>query len=100
MASHTEELLNHLEQTRTALRDAVDSVPARHREQRVAPDRWSVAEVLEQLAIVERRIAGRRADALTPARTDSSAGGPAASAPSVAERQLGPFAARSGRFQR
>jgi hypothetical protein len=40
---------------REALRAAVDRVPLHLRSQRPSPDRWSVAEVLEHLAIVEER---------------------------------------------
>jgi hypothetical protein len=39
---------------RRALRAAVDRVPASLRTVKPAPDRWSVAEVLEHLSIVER----------------------------------------------
>lgn len=41
---------------RAALRSAVDSVPAAMRDQKPAPDRWSVAEVLEHLGLVEARV--------------------------------------------
>jgi hypothetical protein len=51
------DLLEHLATQREVLRRAVDSVPVALREQRPRPDRWSVAEVLEHLAIVERRVA-------------------------------------------
>jgi hypothetical protein len=43
---------------RATLRAAVDRVPAALRQQKPAPDRWSVAEVLEHLSIVEGRIVG------------------------------------------
>lgn len=39
---------------RRALRAAVERVPASLRTVKPAPDRWSVAEVLEHLSIVER----------------------------------------------
>ena len=42
---------------RAALRSAVDRVPAAMRQQKPAPDRWSVAEVLEHLGLVEGRVA-------------------------------------------
>ena len=42
---------------RAALRCAVDRVPAAMRQQKPAPDRWSVAEVLEHLGLVEGRVA-------------------------------------------
>jgi cysteine synthase A len=76
MASASDELIAHLDQQRAALRQAVDSIPASLRERKPGADRWSVAEVLEHLAIVERRIAGRLADALKAA----SAQGPGATA--------------------
>ena len=41
---------------RERLREAVDRVPARARETKPAPDRWSTAEVLEHLALVETRV--------------------------------------------
>jgi uncharacterized damage-inducible protein DinB len=58
MHSRTAEVLTHLGQFRAVLRDAVDQVPPSQREQRPAPDRWSVAEILEHLGIVERGITG------------------------------------------
>jgi len=70
MSSPSEDLIKHLEQTRAALRAAVDSIPAANREQRPGPDRWSVAEVIEHLALVERRIGARMADALTKAQAE------------------------------
>jgi hypothetical protein len=56
------EIRTSLAADRDALRAAVDRVPAALRQQRPSPDRWSVAEVLEHLAIVE----GRSAAALAP----------------------------------
>jgi hypothetical protein len=47
---------------REALRTAVDRVPAALREERPSPDRWSVAEIIEHLSIVESRSVA----ALTP----------------------------------
>ena len=47
-----------LDADRQALAAAVERVPVALRGTRPAPDRWSVAEVLEHLAIVERRVAG------------------------------------------
>ena len=52
-----EKLFEHLRTQREVLRRSVDGVPVALREQRPQPDRWSVAEVLEHLAIVERRVA-------------------------------------------
>lgn len=41
---------------RERLRAAVDSIPVDARQTRPAPDRWSVAEVLEHLSLVEGRV--------------------------------------------
>jgi hypothetical protein len=51
-------VLEGLKADRAALRAAVDAVAPELRERKPAPDRWSVAEVLEHLAIVEERIVG------------------------------------------
>jgi uncharacterized damage-inducible protein DinB len=69
MHPRTEELLHHLDETRAALRAAVDAVPSSLRDARSAPDRWSVAEVLEHLARVEEGITRLLASKLTEART-------------------------------
>jgi hypothetical protein len=67
MHPRTEELLQHLDTNRRILRAAVDSVPAALRETPPAPDRWSVANVLEHLSRVEagltRLLAKRLGDA-------------------------------------
>jgi hypothetical protein len=52
------ELLDQLDVHRASLRAAVDSVPIGLRDRRPAEGRWSVAEILEHLGIVEARIAG------------------------------------------
>ena len=57
MQPRIQEVLNHLDTRRADLRAAVDAVPASQRETRPAPDRWSAAEVLEHLAMVEGRMA-------------------------------------------
>jgi hypothetical protein len=55
----TIELLEHLDRTRAVLRDAVDAVSPPLRERRPAPERWSVAEIVEHLSLVESRLAQR-----------------------------------------
>jgi hypothetical protein len=60
--------LNHLDLHHAALRAAVDSVPAPDRQHQPATDRWSVAQVIEHLSIVEARIAGMFAKAADVAR--------------------------------
>lgn len=56
MTSRTEALLAYLEQQHEVLRRSVESVPADRRAVRPAADRWSVAEILEHIAIVETRL--------------------------------------------
>jgi len=54
-----------LDESHARLRDAVDAVPPQWRSTRPAADRWSVAEILEHLALVETRLArllGRAVD--------------------------------------
>ncbi|HET9985646.1 MAG TPA: DinB family protein [Longimicrobiales bacterium] len=63
-----EELLRYLDSTRADLRRAVEEVPAAQRRVRPAEDRWSVAEVLEHLALVEPRITEVVAARLAAAR--------------------------------
>jgi len=53
MHPRIEEVLQCLETELSGLRDAVESVPPDRRAERPAPGRWSVAEVLEHLALVE-----------------------------------------------
>ena len=106
MAPPSEDLIKHLEQNRAALRAAVDSIPPASREQRPGPDRWSVAEVLEHLALVERRIGARMADALSKARAaDPGSEDPAlrTAGPAVQHSidlgQISRLADRSNRFK-
>jgi len=56
MQSRTEELLASLDSAHETLLSAIACVPAALREQRPAENRWSAAEVVEHLAIVEDRI--------------------------------------------
>ena len=62
------ELLDFLETQRRALRAAVDALPGELRERRPSVDAWSVAEVIEHVAIVERRLAHRLDTLLAEAR--------------------------------
>jgi hypothetical protein len=57
MHPRIQELLDYLELHSHELREAVASVPAQLRETKPGDGGWSVAEVLEHLSIVERRIA-------------------------------------------
>ena len=52
----THELLDHLARQRDVLRAALDAAPPATHSKRPTPERWSMAEVLEHLAIVERQV--------------------------------------------
>lgn len=56
MHPRTKEVVDVLDSYRAALEQAVADVPASLHDTRPAPERWSVAEVLEHLGIVEGRI--------------------------------------------
>jgi uncharacterized damage-inducible protein DinB len=56
MHPRTEEVLNYLEERRADLRAAVDSVPVEMRNKQPGADRWSVAQVLDHLTIIDRRV--------------------------------------------
>src|SRR6266404_1963218 len=56
MHTRLEEVLSYLDTERSALREAVELVPAELRDQQPGPDRWSVAQVLQHLVIIEKRI--------------------------------------------
>jgi hypothetical protein len=56
MHPRLEEVLNYLDTERSALRDAVELVPLALREQSPGTDRWSVGQVLQHLAMIEKRI--------------------------------------------
>ena len=63
MHPHVTDVFTQLDQARAELSAAVDAVPAHLRGQRPAADRWSVAEILEHLSLVEKRFAGVAATA-------------------------------------
>jgi hypothetical protein len=69
MRPRTRELLAHLDGHHAELRRAVDTVPVALRARPPAADRWSVANVLEHLAIVERRVVQGLARGLAEARS-------------------------------
>lgn len=61
------EAFARLDRSRAALRAAIDAVPDRLRDRRPGSDRWSVAGIVEHVALVDERfitnIAGRIAEA-------------------------------------
>jgi hypothetical protein len=98
MSPRIAELLQHLEANRLALRATVDDVPPARRGRRPGPDRWSVAEVLEHLAIVEGRVTSRLTAALAAARASGIAADDNTS--SVVDRSfLDRVADRTNRFK-
>jgi hypothetical protein len=68
MHPHLAEVFVLLDESRSALRSAVASVPADARGRKPAADRWSVNEVLEHLALTEARFAAQVAGAIDQAR--------------------------------
>lgn len=58
-----------LDRSRAALRVAVDSVPHHLRDHPPGPDRWSVAGILEHIALVDERFTSIIADKIAQART-------------------------------
>ena len=68
MHPRLQELFDYLQVRRTALGEAVDEVPAPRRGERPGTDRWSVAEVLEHLALVEGRFKTALGDRLAEAK--------------------------------
>src|SRR5438067_13748634 len=73
MHQRIQELFAYLSVRRESLSEAVDAVPPPLRERRPADDRWSVAEVLEHLALVEARFAKVLGDRLAEARASGLA---------------------------
>jgi hypothetical protein len=57
MQPRTRELLDYLAAADRDIDDSVAAVPEADRARRPSPDRWSVAEILEHLSVVERAIA-------------------------------------------
>jgi hypothetical protein len=68
MHPRLQELFAYLSVRRHALKEAVDAVPEPLRNQPPEPNRWSVAEVLEHLVLVEGRFKTIVADRLGEAR--------------------------------
>lgn len=56
MHPRIEEVTNYLDRERSALREAVERVPPELRDKQPGPDRWSIAQVLQHLGIIENRI--------------------------------------------
>jgi DinB family protein len=73
MHSITHELLTYLDEQRSVLKSAFESISAEMRDRPPAPDRWSAANIVEHLAIVETRITGILSARIEEARPGLSA---------------------------
>ena len=90
MHTHLTEVLSRLDEARAALRGAVDAIPAPLQQQRPAPDRWSAAEVIEHLVLVERIFGGRIVKALDTARSGlAPEAQPRTALPDAIEQRMG-----------
>lgn len=74
MHTHLTEVFARLDAQRTALRAAVERVPRERRQERPAPERWSVVEVLEHLGLVELRFNAWVEKAIADAREGGGLG--------------------------
>ena len=68
MHPRIEEVVGYLDQTRADLQSAVESVATNRRDERPSENQWSVAEILEHLNIIERRISGLLAGTIDAAK--------------------------------
>ncbi|MEO6210304.1 MAG: DinB family protein [Gemmatimonadaceae bacterium] len=65
-----QEVLDYLDVHRRQLLDTIASVPAKVRDRRPGEGRWSVAEVVEHLALIEQGIAGLLSRKVAEARAN------------------------------
>jgi hypothetical protein len=65
-----QELIDYLTMQRRAVRDAVAAVPAELRDRKPGPGKWSVAEVLEHLSMIEQRVAALLTKQVAAARAN------------------------------
>ena len=68
MTPITRELLAYLDEQRSVLKSEFESVPLEMRDRPPAPERWSAANIVEHLAIVEARIAKLLSERIEEAR--------------------------------
>ena len=79
MHPRIEEVINYLDGERSTLRGAVERVPPELRDKQPGPDRWSVAQVLQHLGLIEKRVGmsmakwvGEARDSALRSETDTS----------------------------
>jgi hypothetical protein len=65
----TRELVTYLDEQRTVLRAAFDASPTELREVAPGPERWSAANIIEHLSIVEGRVAKVLTERIEEARS-------------------------------
>jgi hypothetical protein len=70
MQPRTREVLDYLDDCDRVLDDALAAVPEPARARRPAPERWSVAEILEHVGGVEERVTRMLAQRVAAARTE------------------------------
>jgi hypothetical protein len=68
MHPYIADVFSTLDASRARFRAAVDAVPDGLRQQRPAPDRWSVCEILHHMSLVERRFGGALRERIAQAR--------------------------------
>jgi len=68
MHPRIQEILDHLDGQRSSLREAIESVPSALHCRRPVPERWSAAEIVDHLGIVETNITLLLNDRLNAAR--------------------------------
>lgn len=73
MHAITRELLAYLDQQRSVLKSAFESVPIENRNLPPSPERWSAANIVEHLAIVEARVSKVLSERFQEARPGLSA---------------------------
>jgi uncharacterized damage-inducible protein DinB len=74
MQPRIQELVDHIAAHRRDVYAAVAAVPEQLRERHLAPGHWSVAEVMEHLSMVERRVADLLTAQVTAARAKNLPG--------------------------
>jgi len=90
MHTHLTEVLSRLDASRATLRGAIDAIPPALQQQRPGSNRWSAAEVLEHLTLVESIFGGRIMKALEAARSGlSPEAQPRAPLPDAVEQRMG-----------
>ena len=94
MHPRIEELLNYIDEERAKLRATIETVPTNRRSASPTPETWSVTQVVDHVAVTERRITAMFRKAVN----DGRAAGLAAeteSTPQLAELNPDQFADRS-----